>query len=68
MNQSLRFCGVWSFYKAMSDRAERIPLVKCSRAEISFNLELCFPPVPTFDKCCMVPNNTEHLLNKEFNI
>ena len=54
--------------KAMSDRAKMFPLVKCSRAETFFNLELCFPPVPTFDKCCMVPNNTEHLLNKEFNI
>ena len=47
----------WSFYKEMSDRAETF-----------FSLKLCFPPAPTFDKCCPVPNNTEHLLNKEFDI
>ena len=64
MKQSLQIGGVWSFYKAVSDRAERFPLVKCSRTEIFFNLELCFPVAPTFDKCCMVPNNNEHLLNK----
>ena len=33
MEQSLQVGGVWSFYKAMSNRAERFPLVKCSRAE-----------------------------------
>ena len=65
MEQSLQICGVWSFYKAMSDRAERFPLVKCSRTETFFSLELCFPLAPTFDKCCPVPNNTDHLLNKE---
>ena len=56
MEQSLQIGGVWSFYKAMSDRAERFPFVKC------------FPLAPTLDKCCPVPNNTEHLLNKELNI
>ena len=54
MEQSLQIGGVWSFYKALSDGAERFPLVKCSRAETFLNLELCFPPAPTFD-----PNNTE---------
>ena len=68
MVQSLKIGGVWSFYKAMSDRTERFPLAKCSRAETFFNLELCFPLAPTFDKCCLVPNNTEHLPNKERNI
>ena len=57
--------GVWSFYKAMSDKAERYPLVKCSKPKTFFNIELCFPPDPIFDKCCLVPNNTESLLNKE---
>ena len=33
MEQSLQIGGVWRFYKAMSDNAERFPLVKCSRAE-----------------------------------
>ena len=68
MEQSLQIGGVWSFYKAMSDRTERFPLVKCSRAETFFNLELCFPPLPTFDKCCLVPYNKERLLNKELDI
>ena len=35
--------------------------------DLFVNLELCFPPVPTFDKCCLVPNSTEHLMNKELN-
>ena len=67
MEQSLQIRGVWSFYKAMSDRAERFPLVKCRRVETFFNLELCLPLAPTFDKCCLVPSNTEHLSNKELN-
>ena len=49
MKLSLQIGGVWSFHKAMSDRAERFPLVKCSRAETFFSLELCFPLAPTFD-------------------
>ena len=68
IEQSLQICGVWSFYKAMSDKVERYPLVKCSRAVFFLNLELCFPQALIFDKCCLVPNNTEHLLNKELNI
>ena len=66
--QSLQIGGVWSFHKAMSDREERFPFIKYSRAETFFSLELCFPPAPTFDKCFPVPNSTEHLLNKELNI
>ena len=31
--QSLQIGGIRSFYKAMSDKAGRFPLVKCSRAE-----------------------------------
>ena len=34
MEQSLQIGGVWSFYKAMSDRPKRFPLVKSSRADI----------------------------------
>ena len=68
MEQSLQIGGVWSFYKAMSDRAERFPFVKCSRAETFFSLELCCLPASTFEKCCPVPSNTDHLLNKELNI
>ena len=67
MEQSLQIGGVWSFYKAMSDWAEKFPFVKCSRAETFFSLGLCFPPTPTSVKCCPVPNNTDHLLNKELN-
>ena len=66
MEQSLQVGGVWSFHKAMSDRAERFRFVKCSGAETS--LQSCCPPATTFDKCCPVPDNTEHLLNKELNI
>ena len=68
MEKSLQIGGVWSFYKSMSDRAERFPFVKCSKTETFFSLELCFPPAPTSDKCCPVPNNTDQLLNKELNI
>ena len=69
MEQSFQIGGVlWSFYKAMSDRAERFPFVKCSCAETFVNLELCFPLAPTFDKCFLVLNNTEHLSNKELDI
>ena len=68
MDQSLQIGGVWSFYKAISDRAERFPFVKCSRAETFFSLELCLPPAPTSDKCFPVPDNTDNLLNKELNI
>ena len=68
MEQSLQIDGVWSFYKAMSDGAERFLFVKCSRVYTFFSLELCFPLAPIFDKCCPVPNNTGHLLNKELYI
>ena len=62
--QSLQIGGKWSSYKAMSDKVEKFPFITCSRAETFFSLELCFPPAPTFDKCCPIPNNTENLLNK----
>ena len=68
MEQSLQIGGVRSFYKAMSDRAERFPFVKCSRAETFSSHELCFSLAPTFDECCTVLDNTDHLLNKELNI
>ena len=41
MEQSLQIGGVRRFYKAMSDRAERFPLVKCSRAETFFSILNC---------------------------
>ena len=40
MEQSLQIGGVWSFYKAMSDKVERYPLVKCSRA-VFFSILNC---------------------------
>ena len=64
MEQPLQIGGDWSFYKAMSDREERFPFMKCNRAETFFSLELCFPLASTSDKCCPVPDNTDHLLNK----
>ena len=66
MEQSLQIGGVWSFYKAMSDRAERCRFVKCSGGR-DF-LQSCCPPAPTFDKYWPVPDNTEYLLNKELDI
>ena len=36
MEQSLKIGRVWSFHKAMSDMAERSPLVKCSRTVTFF--------------------------------
>ena len=68
MEQYLQIGEVWSFHKAMPDKAERYPLLKCSRAETFSNLELCFLPVPIFDKCSLVPDNIEHFLNKELDI
>ena len=43
MEQSLQIGGVWSFYKAMSDRAERFRFVKCSGAETFFSLAVLQP-------------------------
>ena len=43
MEQSLQIGGVWSFYKAMSDRVERCRFVKCSGAETFFILAVLWP-------------------------
>ena len=40
--QSLQIGGVWSFYKPMSDKAERFSLVKCSRPETFSFLNCAF--------------------------
>ena len=71
MEQSLQIGWVWSFYKAMSHRAGRFPFVKCSRAETFLSVfngavSARYHIYPTFDR--LVPNNTEHLLNKELDI
>ena len=68
IEQSLQIVGVWSFYKAMYDRTESFLLQNATGQRPFVKLELCFPLAPTFDKCCLVLNNTEHLLNKEPNI
>ena len=43
MEQSLQIGAVWSFYKAMSDRAERFQFIKYSGAE-TFLVLLSFGP------------------------
>ena len=64
------FANWWGMelYKAMSDRAERFPLVTCSRAETFSILNCAFLWSLLLINVAMIPYNTEHLLIKEFNI
>ena len=67
MEQSLQIYRVWSFYKACLT-GKKVSSCKMQQGRYFFNLELCFPLAPIFDKCFLVPYNTEHLLNKKLDL
>ena len=67
-NSLCKLVGYGAFVNLCLTGHKGVLFIKCSRAETFFSLELCFPLAPTFNKCCPVPDNTEHLLNKHLNI